>query len=170
MLDSRRLRVSASALSILLVLGAASVAIGGSLKTPLKPGNYKCKVSKEYKPRACAVKEGEMYDELVLEAEGHLLLMRGEVVPTYNYSKRKTQVYIEARLTGDRPYLCSAKDLAGMEECKNQTILIELNKKGKVWTGSYLVTHYMDHYVGEGDERRIEGYDKSVDRLVFQLK
>lgn len=135
-------------------------------------GDYSCKVSREYKMRDCAVEMRSGKKHLVLKVEGHLLLMDGEILENYEYKENKRgDKYVEARLTGERPYVCSTKDAAGAEECKGQRVMISLKKKGKdTWKGDFLVKHYMDRWVGEGEARKISGYDVSVTRIEFTMK
>lgn len=154
-----------------LVMGLAfsSSASSGDVPELVKDGTYKCQISKEYKFRGCKVTTEGDQQFLELTEEGHLLLIRGPIFPTDHLGKKKT-VFIEASLTGARPYICGVKDAAAQAECKNQKVMIRLDKKGKVWQGSFALKHYWDKWGGQGASRAVIGTEVTVETLSFKLK
>lgn len=154
-----------------LVMGLAlsSSAVSGDLPKLIKDGAYKCQVSKEYKFRGCKVTTEGDNQFIELTEDGHLLMMRGPIFPTDHMGKKKT-VFVEASLTGDQPYICGVKDSAAQAECKNQKVMIRLDKKGKVWQGSFALKHYWDKWGGEGAGRTVVGTQVTVETISFKLK
>ncbi len=144
-------------------------ALADDLPRLLPEGTHKCKVSKEYKLRECKViKDGSEY---ILNFSGqHLLRFIGPIHPADFVAKDK-RVFVEATIQDEQPFMCKVKDAAAMKACKEQTVMIELKRKSSTrWVGSVPVKYYWDKYVGEGNERRVEGYVITVETFVVELR
>lgn len=135
----------------------------------LKSGNYTCQISKEYKFRKCTVVDEGKYQVLSLRGEKHLLELEGTIYPSDFVGKSK-EVFVEARLTDAKPYICSVKDPALNAECRAQKVIITMKKKGKTWVGSFPIKHYWDAYEGVGDARHVSGHTITMESLSFKLK
>lgn len=156
-------------IALLFLVFGASVAHADELPKLVQNGEHTCQISKEYKFRKCRVIEEGKVQILSLYEEGHLLQLEGIIHPT-DFIGKKQQVFVEAWTNEDRPYICSTKDPQGLAECKAQRMIINLKKSGNTWKGSFPIKHYWDRYVGEGAERRPEGYVVTVEEISFTLK
>mgnify|MGYP005817380833 CR=1 FL=1 len=153
------------ALSVLF----ATNAVGDGLPKLIKEGDYKCKVSKEYKMRSCKVVEENGQQHLVVDTKGHLLLLKGPIYPADHVGKVK-EVHVEASLLEDKPYICTTRSAAANEECKSQKVMITLKKKGSSWVGSFVLKHYWDKWAGEGADRKVVGHEITAETISFTLK
>jgi hypothetical protein len=153
------------ALSMLVTTNAA----GDGLPKLIKAGDYKCKVSDEYKLRGCKVVDEGDQQFLVVDTGKHLLLLKGPIYPADHIGKVK-RVHIEASLLEDKPYICTTRSAAANEECKSQKVMITLDKKGSSWVGGFVIKHYWDKYEGKGDERKVVGHEITAEKISFTLK
>lgn len=153
------------ALSMLVTTNAA----GDGLPKLIKAGDYKCKVSDEYKLRGCKVVDEGDQQFLVVDTGKHLLLLKGPIYPADHIGKVK-RVHIEASLLEDKPYICTTRSAAANEECKSQKVMITLDKKGSSWVGGFVIKHYWDKYEGKGDARKVVGHEITAEKISFTLK
>ncbi len=153
----------------LFVALTASTAHAQDTPKLVENGEHTCQISKEYKFRKCRVVDEGKVQILSLYEEGHLLQFEGIIHPT-DFIGKKKQVFVEAWTNEDRPYICGTTDAQGLAECKAQRVIINLKKQGNTWKGSFPIKHYWDRYVGEGSERRAEGYVVTVEKISFTLK
>ena len=153
------------AFSMLVTTNAA----GDGLPKLIKAGDYKCKVSDEYKLRGCKVVDEGDQQFLVVDTGKHLLLLKGPIYPADHIGKVK-RVHIEASLLEDKPYICTTRSAAANEECKSQKVMITLDKKGSSWVGGFVIKHYWDKYEGKGDARKVVGHEITAEKISFTLK
>ncbi len=156
-------------LPLFALLAVATTAQAEDLPKLLKAGEYTCQISKEYKFRKCTVVDEGQYQVLSLRGEKHLLELEGVMYPSDFVGKTK-QVFVEASITEDQPYICGVKDPAANAECKAQKVIITMQKKGKMWVGSFPLKHYWNAYEGEGEARHISGHTVTIEPLSFKLK
>jgi len=157
---------------ILPLIGLAALAStvhAEDLPKLLKSGEYTCQISKEYQFRKCTVVDEGKYQVLSLRGEKHLVELEGVIYPSDFVGKTK-QVFVEAKMVEDLPYICNVKDPAIKAECKAQKVIVTMEKKGKMWVGSFPLKHYWDAYEGDGDARHISGHTVTIEPLSFKLK
>lgn len=144
-------------------------------------GEYKCRVSKGYKMRACKVTlvDGQLY---LTVGEGNLIGMSGKLLVVDDRAK---DVYFDARLTDERPFgcyscqercttnpeSCACKEIApeASAECVAQQVGAHLKRKGNTWKGTFPYKKYWKVYSGEGDQRRVVGYEATVQFFELTL-
>ncbi len=145
----------------------------------IKPGRYKCKVSREYKLRGCRV---------MADAAGHTLLEidDGNLVPASGVLFDDGPVVrFEGWLTGKRPFGCFACQdrcfldpsgcacvplpAAASRACLAQPVRVELSGAGSRWHGTLEYDHYQNRYDFSGGVRRIAGTSTEHQRLEFTL-
>ena len=126
---------------VLAILFFSTHAAADDLPRLVPDGEHMCKVSKEYKFRKCRVVRQGDAQILSLYEPGHLLQLEGEIHPN-DFIGKKAQVYFEAKIKDDKPYICDAADQLAQQECKNQTVMVLLKKKGNAWVGTFPVKHY----------------------------
>jgi hypothetical protein len=146
----------------------------------LAPGAYACRVSKEYRLRACTVERDEEGRTFLEFAEGNLLGMRGVVYD------RAGAVEFEGWLAEEQPFGCtSCQDRCIAEpgscvctplppeavvECLKQPLRITLRTRGGGrYRGVLEYYVYYNEYLGEGAARHPEGYIGKKERFEIDL-
>lgn len=160
-------------LPVALILALSLVLAGdASAKKPaplIGNGEHLCKVSKEYKLRKCRVVQEGDGQVLSVYDEGHLLQLEG-VLYRNDFVGKSKKVFFEAKITGDQPYNCNVRDAAAAKACRAQVVMVSLEKKGGVFVGSFPLKMYWDRWVGDGEQRRIDGFEVTVEDISFTLK
>ncbi|HEY6556109.1 MAG TPA: hypothetical protein VI072_02510 [Polyangiaceae bacterium] len=156
-------------------------ALAGPPRTSrLAPGAYLCKVSREYRLRDCTVERDAEGRTLLDFSPGNLLGMRGVV------SDAKQGLEFEGWLTDNEPFGCTScqerciaqPDTCACDplppeavvECLKQPLRMTLRPSG---AGRYRATLrykvYFNEYVGDGPNRRPEGYEAKEEKLEVEL-
>ena len=146
----------------------------------LPPGAYLCKVSREYRLRDCSV-ERDAEGRTILEfSSGNLLAMRGVV------SDAPNGIDFEGWLVDEQPFGCSScqeRCIAhpgtcacdplppdAVVECLKQPLHVSLRALGAgQYRGVLRYRVYYNQYVGEGANRRPEGYEAKEEALEVEL-
>jgi hypothetical protein len=149
-------------------------------QTKLAPGAYACRVSREYRLRACTVERDADGRTFLEFAEGNLLGMRGVVYD------RAGAVEFEGWLAEEQPFGCtSCQDRCiahpgtcgcdplppdAVVECLKQPLRITLRPTGGgKYHGTLGYRVYYNEYVGEGEGRHPEGFVGKPERFEIDL-
>ena len=135
--------LAAASLFLILCVSASAFA---QAKPALVDGDYRCKVSKEYKMRECIVMvNSQGISNLTIHDA--LVDITGNVIPLEN---KKGEALFVGRLVHERPwgcYSCSeecSKDAScpcqengadAIKQCMAQPIVFTLKQSGKTWKG-----------------------------------
>lgn len=147
----------------------------------LAPGAYACKVSREYRLRACRVErdaEGRTFLEF---GEGNLLALRGVV---YDHAGA---LEFEGWLSDAEPFGCTSCDercildpascsctplpVEAVSQCVAQPARFTLRAAATPGTYRGVLVHhvYYNEYMGEGDARHAEGFTAQPEKLEITL-
>jgi hypothetical protein len=151
---------------------------GAPRNSRMKPGNYRCRVGREYKLRDCVV-EKAANGQLMLEAmSGNLLGFRGVLWD------EGQSVHFEGWLTDEQPFGCSSCQdrciaepgscaceplpAEAVRECIAQPVQIVFHGATE-YVG--MLTHglYFNQYSGDGEQRHPSGYEVKPERLEVRL-
>lgn len=143
----------------------------------IKPGRYKCKVSREYKLRGCRVSMDEAGRTLLEIEDGNLVEAKGVL---FNDG---SAVRFEGWLSGKRPFgcfacqdrcfldpgqcACSPLPPEASRACLAQPVRIELSGAGSRWHGPLVYEHYVNRYEGSGPDRHVTGF--TTERQSYEL-
>jgi hypothetical protein len=148
-------------------------------KSSISPGEYLCKISKEYKLRPCTVRTDPKghtmltIPQALIALEG-VIYDEGDVVhfDGWQTEERPFGCFSCAPRCSVEPSSCMCDELppAASAHCMAQPITFELKRKGKGWRGMMNYTTYSSRYEGEMPARRVTGYETEVDSFVVELQ
>ena len=147
--------------------------------TSIAPGDYICKISKEYKLRPCTV-HLDPKGHSILTIPESLIALQGVIYDEGNI------VHFDGWPTEERPFGCftclprCAVDPSSCEcdelppsasaHCVAQPVTFDLKRSGSGWRGKVHYTTYSSRYEGELPGRRVTGYETEVDSFVVEVK
>jgi hypothetical protein len=147
-------------------------------KASIPAGDYKCRIGKEYKARACAVAVEGGHTRITIP-EGGLIALEGVLYDEHD------EVWLAGWPTEKRPfgcYSCQEKcsitpDECGCTEvppsasrlCLAQPISAKLKATAKGWSGKMGWTGVDNNYAGTPPDRRMVAYELDHDEYVIQI-
>ncbi|MCA9659579.1 MAG: hypothetical protein KC486_14625, partial [Myxococcales bacterium] len=148
-------------------------------KASIDPGEYLCKISREYKLRPCTVRVDDRghtiltVPEALLAIEG-VLYDEGDVVhfDGWTTEERPFGCYICAPRCAIDPSSCDCTEIqpAASVHCLAQPVTFDLKRGGKGWKGTLRYALYSNRYEGSPPDRRPTGYNFEVEEFVVELR
>lgn len=145
----------------------------------IAPGDYRCKVSREYKLRPCTVRVDERghtrltIPEALIALEGVVYDEgRGLRFDGWPTEARPFGCFTcDERCTVD-PSSCACTELppAASAHCLAQPVAIDFKADGKGWKGTLRWGIYYSRYQGDLPGRRPVGYEIRTEDLVVELR
>jgi len=150
------------------------------LKSRIKPGRYRCRVSEGYKLRGCKVEKDPTGHVMLHVEDGNLIGMRGVL------QNRGAAVRFEGWLTERRPFGCTGCQdrcyihpgschcipigFGAIRECLAQPLVIEFRGGGGNWRGKLPYKTYFNRYDHSTEPPTAIGYEHEQEAYEVVLR
>jgi hypothetical protein len=148
-------------------------------KASIAPGEYRCKISREYKLRPCTVRVDDG-GHTILSMPDALIALEGVVYDEddvlhfdgWPTEERPFGCFSCAPHCAVNPTSCACVELqpAASAHCIAQPIAFDLRRRGDGWAGTMRYATYSNRYEGDVPARRSTGYTFEVDELIVEVR